>query len=78
MAPADRERQRLDPGAGGDLITYEGWSALARPQTLRPLVDKTDAFNGWAAIRHGDREPLADSIVEEAGRLLARPWPPLG
>lgn len=30
----------LAPGAGGDVITYEGWGALARPQSLRPLVDK--------------------------------------
>ncbi|WP_369146461.1 hypothetical protein [Streptomyces sp. R44] len=68
----------LDPGAGGDLITYEGWSALSRPQTLRPLVDRTDAYNDWAALRRGDREPLADSIVEEAERLLTGPWPPRG
>jgi hypothetical protein len=66
----------VDPGAGGDLITYEGWSALARPRTLGPLVDKTDAYNDWAAIRRGDRAPLAESIVEEARRLLAGPWPP--
>lgn len=63
---------------GGDLITYEGWGALARPQTLRPLVDKTEAYNDRAATRRGDRKPLADSIVAEAGRLLAGPWPPLG
>ena len=67
----------LDPGAGGDLITYEGWGALARPRTLGPLVDKTDAYNDWAAIPRADREQLADAIVEEAGRLLAGPWPPL-
>ncbi|GAA2781244.1 hypothetical protein GCM10019017_27710 [Streptomyces showdoensis] len=67
----------LAPGAGGDLITYEGWGALARPHTLRPLVDRTEAYNDWAAIRLGDdRKPLADSIVEEAGHLLAGPWPP--
>ncbi|WP_411108321.1 hypothetical protein [Streptomyces sp. c-19] len=63
---------------GGDLITYEGWGALARPQTLRPLVDKTEAYNDRAATRRGDRKPLADAIVAEAGRLLAGPWPPLG
>ncbi|MFJ3609483.1 hypothetical protein [Streptomyces hydrogenans] len=68
----------LAPGAGGDLITYEGWGALAQPQTLRPLVDKTEAYNDWAAIRLGDRESLADSIVEEARRLLTGPWPPQG
>jgi hypothetical protein len=68
----------LAPGAGGDLITYEGWGTLARPQTLRPLVDKSEAYNDWAAIRRGDREPLADSIVEEARRLLDGPWPPQG
>ncbi|MER8097117.1 hypothetical protein [Streptomyces goshikiensis] len=68
----------LDAGAGGDLITYEGWGALARPQSLRPLVDMTDAYNDWAAIRRGDREPLAEEILKEAGRLLAGPWPPLG
>ncbi|MGW8766755.1 hypothetical protein ACWGN5_30125 [Streptomyces sp. NPDC055815] len=65
----------LDPGAGGDLITYEGWSTLAQPQSLRSLVDKTDAYNGSAAVPCSDRESLADSIVEEAGRLLAGPWP---
>jgi hypothetical protein len=66
----------LAPGAGGDLITYEGWAALARPQALRPLVDRTDAYDDWAALRRGDREHLAEAIVEEAGRLLAGPWPP--
>ncbi|MFZ4234640.1 hypothetical protein ACOZGD_05535 [Streptomyces murinus] len=68
----------LDPAAGGDLITYEGWGALAHPQSLRPLVDKTDAYNDWAAIQRGNREPLAEKITEEARRLLAGPWPPLG
>ncbi|EDX22818.1 hypothetical protein SSAG_02609 [Streptomyces sp. Mg1] len=42
------------------------------------LVDMTDAYNDWAAIRRGDREPLAEEILEEAGRLLAGSWPPLG
>ncbi|WP_240134908.1 hypothetical protein [Streptomyces sp. MUM 178J] len=68
----------LAPGAGGDLITYEGWGALAQPQALRPLVDKTEAYNDRAAIRLGDRESLADPIVEEAQRLLTGPWPPQG
>ncbi|WP_426361841.1 hypothetical protein [Streptomyces sp. E-08] len=67
----------LDPGAGGDLITYEGWGPLARPQQLTALVEKTDAYNDGAAIRKGDREHLAEQIVEEAGRLLDGPWPPL-
>ncbi|MEV5969129.1 hypothetical protein [Streptomyces sp. NPDC051921] len=66
----------LAPGAGGDLITYEGWGALARPQALRPLVDRTDAYNAWEAIRRGDREQRAEAIVTEAERLLAGPWPP--
>ncbi|MFF6787533.1 hypothetical protein ACFY9C_00480 [Streptomyces filamentosus] len=68
----------LAPGAGGDLITYEGWGALGRPERLKPLVEKTDAYNGWAAIRRGDREHLAEQIAEEAGRLLDGPWPPQG
>ncbi|MBT1189118.1 hypothetical protein HET69_35330 [Streptomyces sp. CJ_13] len=67
----------LAPGAGGDVITYEGWGALARPQSLRPLVDKVDAYNDWEVIRHGTREQLAGAIVAEADRLLAGPWPPL-
>ncbi|MFC8125971.1 hypothetical protein [Streptomyces sp. NPDC057302] len=67
----------LAPGAGGDLITYEGWGALARPQSLRPLVVKVDAYNDWEAIRHSTREQLAKVIVAEADRLLAGPWPPL-
>ncbi|MEU3426788.1 hypothetical protein [Streptomyces gardneri] len=50
---------------------------MAQPQTLRPLVDKTDAYSDWAAVPRSDRKPLADSVVEEAGRLLAGPWPPL-
>ncbi|MFI8425857.1 hypothetical protein [Streptomyces sp. NPDC085479] len=66
----------LAPGAGGDLITYEGWGALARPQQLTPLIERTDAYNDWAAPRLGDREHLAQRIVEEAGRLLHGPWPP--
>ncbi|MER5773745.1 hypothetical protein ABT144_05495 [Streptomyces sp. NPDC002039] len=64
----------LAPGAGGDLITYEGWGALARPQSLRPLVDSVDAYNDWEAIQRGTRE---QAIVMEAERLLAGPWPPL-
>ncbi|MFB6839933.1 hypothetical protein [Streptomyces sp. NPDC056361] len=67
----------LEPGPGGDLITYEGWGALGRPRQLRPLVDKTDAHNGGVALRRGDREPLSAAIVEEVARLLAGPWPPL-
>ncbi|MFI1284167.1 hypothetical protein ACH4U5_26025 [Streptomyces sp. NPDC020858] len=66
----------LAPGAGGDVITYEGWGALGRPQGLRPLVDKVDAYNGRAGLRSGIREPLAGAIVAEAERLLAGPWPP--
>ncbi|ALO10979.1 hypothetical protein AQF52_5385 [Streptomyces venezuelae] len=66
----------LAPGAGGDLITYEGWAALARPQALKPLVDRTDTYNDWAAVPPDDREPRAKAIVEEAERLLAAPWPP--
>ncbi|WSR28830.1 hypothetical protein OG974_30175 (plasmid) [Streptomyces sp. NBC_00597] len=67
----------LAPGAGGDLIRYEGWGALVRPQSLRPLVDKVDAYNDWEAIRRGTREQLAGAIVAEAERLLAGSWPPL-
>ncbi|MFF5918545.1 hypothetical protein ACFY8C_09380 [Streptomyces flavochromogenes] len=66
----------LAPGAGGDLITYEGWGALARPRVLRPLFEATDAHNDWAAVRSGAREHLAAAIVTEAERLLAGPWPP--
>ncbi|WP_345287703.1 hypothetical protein [Streptomyces gulbargensis] len=66
----------LAPGAGGDLVTYEGWAALGRPPALRPLVDRTDAYNAWAALPRGDRGPLAEAIVAEARRLLAGPWPP--
>ncbi|MFD9408733.1 hypothetical protein ACFWBN_17185 [Streptomyces sp. NPDC059989] len=66
----------LAPGAGGDVITYEGWGALARPHALRPLVDKVDAYNDWAAVRNGTREQLTGAIVAEAERLLAGPWPP--
>ncbi|MEV6731351.1 MULTISPECIES: hypothetical protein [unclassified Streptomyces] len=67
----------LAPGAGGDVITYEGWGALARPQSLRPLVDQVGAYNDWEAIRRGTREQLAGAIVAEAERLLDGPWPPL-
>ncbi|MFG2333989.1 hypothetical protein ACGFMM_30830 [Streptomyces sp. NPDC048604] len=67
----------LSPGSGGDLIAHEGWAALTRPQKLGPLVERTDAYNTWAATRRGDRGQLADAIVEEARRLLAGPWPPL-
>ncbi|KOG23541.1 MULTISPECIES: hypothetical protein [Streptomyces] len=68
----------LAPGAGGDLITYEGWAALARLRSLRPLVDRTDAHNDPPTNRRADREPLADAIVEEARRMLTGPWPPRG
>ncbi|MFF8265236.1 hypothetical protein [Streptomyces virginiae] len=64
----------LHPGAGGDVITYEGWGALARPRCLQPLVDKVDAYNAWDAIQDRTRE---QAIVTEAERLLAGPWPPL-
>ncbi|MGW7027088.1 hypothetical protein ACWGFX_07840 [Streptomyces xanthophaeus] len=67
----------LAPGAGGDVITYEGWGVLARPQSLQPLVDKVDAYNDWAAIRSGTRERLTGAIVAEAERLLDGPWPPV-
>ncbi|MFD6969226.1 hypothetical protein [Streptomyces sp. NPDC059949] len=66
----------LAPGAGGDVITYEGWGALGRPRGLGPLVDKVDAYNGRAGLRSVVREPLAGAIVAEAERLLAGPWPP--
>ncbi|MEU3687109.1 hypothetical protein [Streptomyces narbonensis] len=66
----------LAPGAGGDLITYEGWSALARPRSLKELVDRTDAFNDWAAMPRAERELRAAAVVEEAQRLLDAPWPP--
>lgn len=66
----------LAPGAGGDLVTYEGWGGLARPRALRPLFEATDAHNDWAAVRAGSREHLAAAIVAEAERLLAGPWPP--
>ncbi|GGR50758.1 hypothetical protein WEB32_00535 [Streptomyces netropsis] len=67
----------LDPGAGGDVITYEGWSVLARPRSLQPFADKVDAYDDWEAMRHGTREQPAAAIVAEAERLLAGPWPPL-
>ncbi|MFF8271770.1 hypothetical protein ACF059_30975 [Streptomyces sp. NPDC016562] len=63
--------------AGGDVIAYEGWGALARPQSLRPLVDKVEAYNDWEAIRHGTSEQLAGAIIAEVERLLTGPWPPL-
>lgn len=66
----------MAPGAGGDVITYEGWGALARPQALTPLVDNVDAYNDRAAIQSGTREQLTGAIVTEAERLLAGPWPP--
>ncbi|MFF9199167.1 hypothetical protein ACF09L_28570 [Streptomyces sp. NPDC014779] len=68
----------LDPGAGGDLITYEGWGALARPRQLQPLVERTDAYDDWAAVRRGERKLLAERILQEAVRLLDGPWPPPG
>lgn len=67
----------LAPGAGGDVIAYEGWGALGRPRSLHPLVDRVDAYNDWEAIRRGTREQSAGAIVAEAERLLAGPWPPL-
>ncbi|WP_206308656.1 hypothetical protein [Streptomyces sp. A1136] len=67
----------LAPGAGGDVIRYEGWGALARPQALRPLVDKVEAYNAREAVCGGTREQMAGAIVAEARRLLADPWPPL-
>ncbi|MEV5988835.1 hypothetical protein AB0L85_28155 [Streptomyces sp. NPDC052051] len=63
----------LAPGAGGDVITYEGWGALARPRSLQPLVDKVDAYNDGETIQHGTHE---QAIVTEAERLLTGPWPP--
>ncbi|MEU9997587.1 hypothetical protein [Streptomyces sp. NPDC050848] len=63
----------LAAGPGGDVITYEGWGALARPEPLRPLVEKVDAY--WAAVHRGAREQQ-DAVVAEAARLLDGPWPP--
>ncbi|MFI5639478.1 hypothetical protein ACIA8H_18960 [Streptomyces goshikiensis] len=67
----------LAPGAGGDVITYEGWGVLAQPRSLRPFVDKVDAYNEWAVTRSGTRERLTGAIVAEAERLLDGPWPPV-
>ncbi|WP_060180650.1 hypothetical protein [Streptomyces sp. IMTB 1903] len=67
-------RGSMAPGAGGDVITYEGWGALDRPRSLRPFVDRVDAYNGWEASPLGTRE---QAIVTEAERLLTGPWPPL-
>ncbi|MFJ9646324.1 hypothetical protein [Streptomyces sp. NPDC101206] len=64
----------LAPGAGADVITSEGWGALARPQSLRPLVDKAAAYNDSVETRRGTH---AQAITSEAERLLAGPWPPL-
>ncbi|WP_050512075.1 SMI1/KNR4 family protein [Streptomyces rimosus] len=63
----------LAPGAGGDVITFEGWGTLGRPASLRPLVDKVAAYDDWDAPKDGARE---QAIVAEAERLLAGPWPP--
>ncbi|MGW6979197.1 hypothetical protein ACWGE1_07090 [Streptomyces sp. NPDC054932] len=68
----------LAPGAGGDIITYEGWRALGHPAALTPLVCKVDVYNASAEVRRRARGPLAGAIVAEAERLLAGPWPPRG
>ncbi|MFD7559734.1 hypothetical protein ACFV9E_35090 [Streptomyces sp. NPDC059835] len=65
-------------GAGGDLITYEGWDALGRPEALKPLADDVYEYDNWEARRGGTREQWARAITAEAERLLAGPWPPLG
>ncbi|MGT2532070.1 hypothetical protein ACU4GG_37210 [Streptomyces nojiriensis] len=66
------------PGAGGDLITYEGWDALGRPEALKPLADDVYEYDNWEARCGGTREQWARAITAEAERLLAGPWPPLG
>ncbi|MFF5937905.1 hypothetical protein [Streptomyces sp. NPDC012508] len=66
----------MEPGAGGDVITYEGWHALDRPQGLRVLVDLVDAYYGWETRKDGKRAQAAREIVAEAERLLTGPWPP--
>ncbi|MFG2989161.1 hypothetical protein ACGFZK_07665 [Streptomyces sp. NPDC048257] len=63
------------PAAGGDVIVYEGWDALAQPRTLRPLVDLVDAYNGSDTTGSDRRELSAGAIVAEAERLLAGRWP---
>ncbi|MFJ3876827.1 hypothetical protein ACIPW5_05145 [Streptomyces sp. NPDC090077] len=68
----------MAPGAGGDVITYEGWGPLGRPRALQRLVDSVDAYNGREAVRSGADEQLTGAIVAEAQRLLAGPWPPSG
>ncbi|MEU7041066.1 hypothetical protein AB0A77_08395 [Streptomyces varsoviensis] len=64
-------KKNLAPGAGGDVITYEGWDALAQPSSLQPLVDTVDAYN---SSQTAERE---QAIIAEAQRLLAGPWPPV-
>ncbi|MFF9067126.1 hypothetical protein ACF09E_17400 [Streptomyces sp. NPDC014891] len=66
----------LDPGAGGDLVTFEGWAALSGPPALRPLFEATETYNDGEAGPAGSREHLAAAITAEAERLLAGPWPP--
>ncbi|MGW7440842.1 hypothetical protein [Streptomyces sp. NPDC054849] len=74
MAQTDRERAS-GARSRGDGITYEGWDALARLQAARPLVGKAEAYEDWAAIRSGTREPLAAAIAAEAS-ACSRTWPP--
>ncbi|MEU8762590.1 hypothetical protein [Streptomyces sp. NPDC048659] len=68
----------LAPGTGADLVVYEGWANLGRPESLRPLVDLTEAYDDWSALARGDREDLVEPLVQEVRRLLAGPWPPSG
>ncbi|MFF0297305.1 hypothetical protein ACFYST_28400 [Kitasatospora sp. NPDC004614] len=63
----------LRASTGISVITHGGWAPLARPESLRPLIDLGPERLSPDALSRTD---LARAAVTEARRLLAGPWPP--
>ncbi|MFD0364364.1 hypothetical protein ACFQZZ_23245 [Nocardia sp. GCM10030253] len=60
----------LPPAIGGDVIRYEAWAQLGRPDSLRPLLEYVNRYGDWKANQTATPAELAADIVTEAKRLL--------
>ncbi|WP_083975324.1 hypothetical protein [Kitasatospora mediocidica] len=74
--------QLIDNGSmnaieGGNLISYEAWDQLDRPETLRPFVAWTSEYDDWKDDWDTPRDAFKQRIIDDARDLLAGPWPPM-
>lgn len=68
--------ESVEPEVAGRLIWYRGWNELDYPAALQPLVGWVSEWDDWSPSWDLDRDHYRRLIVEEARRLLDRPWPP--